>query len=77
MERIEGQIGDQTMLAKQVLSWIIYARRPLSTSELRYAIAVDVGEFKLDEENLPEIADTVYCNQNLHEVNVCRYHPSI
>jgi hypothetical protein len=59
MERIEGQIGDQTMLAKQVLSWIIYARRPLTTSELRHALAVEIGEFKLDEENLPEIDDMV------------------
>jgi Ankyrin repeats (3 copies) len=59
MERIEGQITDSQELAKQVLSWITCARRPLTTSELRHALAVEVGESKLDEENLPEIEDVL------------------
>jgi hypothetical protein len=59
MERIEGQIKNSRELAKQVLSWITCAKRPLTTSELRHALAVEVGEFKLDEENLPEIEDVL------------------
>jgi hypothetical protein len=34
MKRIEGQVADQEELAKQVLSWITCAKRPLTTSEL-------------------------------------------
>ncbi len=59
MERIGGQVKDQEELAKQVLSWITYAKRPLTTSELQHALAVEVGEFALDEENLPQIEDMV------------------
>ncbi|OCK78779.1 purine and uridine phosphorylase, partial [Lepidopterella palustris CBS 459.81] len=59
MERIEGQIGDKTVLAKQVLSWITCAKRPLATLELRHALAVELGASELDEENLPEIEDMV------------------
>jgi ankyrin repeat protein len=59
MQRIEGQITDCQELAKQVLAWITCAKRPLTTSELRHALAVEVGECELDEENLPEIEDIV------------------
>lgn len=59
MERIEGQVTDQKDLAKQVLSWITYARRPLTTIELQHALAVEAGEAHLDEENLPQIEDMV------------------
>jgi ankyrin repeat protein len=59
MDRIEGQLKDQEELAKQALSWITCARRPLTTLELQHALAVEVAEFKLDEDNLPEIEDIV------------------
>ncbi|KAI9782389.1 MAG: hypothetical protein M1839_005262 [Geoglossum umbratile] len=59
MERIEGQMGDQTMLAKQVLAWITCAKRALTTSELRHALGVEIGTSRFDEENLPELEDTV------------------
>jgi hypothetical protein len=59
MARIEYQEEEIRVLAKQVLSWITCARRPLTTLELRYALAVEVGEPGLDEENLPEIEDMV------------------
>src|ERR1700722_14607775 len=59
MERIEGQIADSQELAKQVLSWIACAQRPLTTSELRHALAVEIGESELDEDNLPEVEDMV------------------
>lgn len=45
--------------AKQILSWITHAKTPLTTMELRHALAVEIGESKLDKENLPEIEDIV------------------
>jgi hypothetical protein len=59
MNRIEGQVTDQEELAKQVLSWITCAKRPLTTTELQHALAVEFGEPELDEENLPQIEDMV------------------
>jgi hypothetical protein len=59
MERVDGQITNSRDLAKQVLSWITCARRPLTTSELRHALGVEIGESKLDEENLPEVEDMI------------------
>jgi hypothetical protein len=38
MDRLERQPSRE--LAKRVLSWITYARRPLSVEELQYALAV-------------------------------------
>ena len=59
MERIEDQVADSQELARQVLSWIVCAKRPLTTLELQHALAVEIGEPELDEENLPEIEDMV------------------
>jgi ankyrin repeat protein len=59
MTRIEGQVADQEELAKQVLSWITCAKRPLTILELRHALAVEVGESKLDDSNLPDIDDLI------------------
>ncbi|KAH6714552.1 nucleoside phosphorylase [Leptodontidium sp. MPI-SDFR-AT-0119] len=59
MKRIACHDLDSEELAKQVLSWITCSKRPLTTSELQYALAVEVGEAKLDEENLPQIEDIV------------------
>ena len=59
MERIDGQVRNSRDLAKQVLSWITYTKRLLTTSELRHALAVELDTSALDEENLPEIEDMV------------------
>jgi Ankyrin repeats (3 copies)/Ankyrin repeat len=59
MERINGQKPGLKELATRVLFWITCAKRPLTTSELQHALAVEVGEPKLDEENLPQIEDVV------------------
>src|SRR5277367_1223034 len=59
MERINEQKPGFKDLAKRVLFWITCAKRPLTTSELQHALAVEVGEPKLDEENLPQIEDVV------------------
>jgi ankyrin repeat protein len=59
MDRIKGQIQNYRELAHQTLSWITCAKRPLTTLELQHALAVEVGESELDEENLPEIENIV------------------
>ncbi|KGO63346.1 hypothetical protein PEX1_050930 [Penicillium expansum] len=57
MGRIRGQLGEQTDLAMQTLSWLACARRPLTSLELQHALAIEEGESSLDEENLPEVED--------------------
>jgi hypothetical protein len=50
MKRIEGQpVGDRE-IAERVLSWITYARRPLSLEELQHAVAIssEMTEMDLD-----------------------------
>ncbi|KAJ9133458.1 Ankyrin repeat domain-containing protein 50 [Pleurostoma richardsiae] len=70
MERIEGQLEEQTQLAKQVLSWITFATRPLTTLELQHALAVEVGKSEIDEENLPDIGEMVSVCAGLVTVDV-------
>ncbi len=55
MERINGQSAGFRELAMKVLSWITCAKRPLTVEELQHALAVEIGEPELDEENLPEV----------------------
>jgi ankyrin repeat protein len=59
MERIDMQQEGLQRLAKNVLSWITCAKRPLTTLELRHALAVRLGDLKLDEQNIPRIEDMV------------------
>lgn len=59
MERIEVQKTGLRDLAKQVLSWITCAKRPLTTLELRHALAVEIAQSGLDIENLPEVEDMI------------------
>ncbi|KAI1852914.1 hypothetical protein JX265_012942 [Neoarthrinium moseri] len=59
LERICGQGRDREELALQVLMWISCAKRPLTTTELRHALAVEVGEPEFSEDNIPDLEDTV------------------
>ena len=59
MERIKGQIPGSAVLAMRVLWWISFSARPLTTLELQHALAVEIGESAIDEENLPEIEDMI------------------
>lgn len=53
--RIEKQgVGFQA-LARRILSWVIYARRHLSATELQLALAIEPGKSKLDEKFIPDI----------------------
>ncbi|RYO96852.1 hypothetical protein DL765_011425 [Monosporascus sp. GIB2] len=55
MKRINGQQSGPRKLAKQILLWITCAKRPLTTSELQHALAVELGKPELHEENFPSI----------------------
>src|SRR3984957_8890630 len=52
MERVERQDDGRKQLARRVLSWIIYAVRPLSVKELQHALAVMPDTTKLDPEDI-------------------------
>ena len=59
MERINEQIPGHRELAKQVLSWIACAKRPLSTAELQHALSVELGDSTLRVDGLLQIDDMV------------------
>ena len=69
MERINSQVKEKEGLAKQVLSWITCAKRPLTTTELQHALRVEVGGSKLDEENFSQIKDIVSIYASLVTIN--------
>jgi hypothetical protein len=54
MERIEMQCEDDRKLAERVLSWIVYAFRPLSLQELRYALATMPGMTEVEDDDLDD-----------------------
>ncbi|KAM4054568.1 ankyrin repeats (3 copies) domain-containing protein [Hirsutella rhossiliensis] len=59
MKRIQGQVEDQKVLAMDVLSWITYALRPLTTSQLQHALATEVGHQDLIRGNISDVEDLV------------------
>lgn len=52
MDRIRGQEKGFRELAERVLLWIICAMRPLETSELQHALAVEIGDTELDMDGI-------------------------
>ncbi|KAL8952473.1 MAG: hypothetical protein Q9222_001614 [Ikaeria aurantiellina] len=52
LERIKQQNPDHRKLAWRLLSWIAHAVRPLTTQELRHALAVRQGDETIDIERL-------------------------
>jgi ankyrin repeat protein len=59
VERIEAQDKGLQELAKRTLSWVILAKRPLRTSELQHALAIEIGEPEIDLENLTEVEEII------------------
>ena len=57
MERIDSQTEGIRELAMQVLSWITFAMRPLTTSELQHALAVEFRESTFDSDNITSRED--------------------
>ncbi|KAJ7144594.1 ankyrin repeat-containing domain protein [Mycena epipterygia] len=58
VDRINRQPDEHKKIAWLTLSWITNAKRPLHSSELREALAVEPGAKKLDPENLLDM-DTI------------------
>lgn len=54
MARITGQNKYHRELAKRVLSWITYTRRPLSLKELQHALAVSPEMTAMDPEAIDD-----------------------
>ena len=54
MERINSQYPDQATLARKVLCWLFYAYQPLTMLEVQHAVAVEIGDQSLDDDNIPE-----------------------
>jgi hypothetical protein len=52
MERIYNQDEEDVQLAKKLLSWVSYSRRPLTVRELQHALAVELDDKATDEEAL-------------------------
>ncbi|KAH7061025.1 ankyrin repeat domain-containing protein [Paraphoma chrysanthemicola] len=59
LQRIEGQLSGDLERAKKLLSWITYAKRPLTTAEICCALAVEPEGAELDPENVPDVEDLV------------------
>jgi tetrahydromethanopterin S-methyltransferase subunit G len=54
MKRIARQTGRDRILAEQVLSWVSYAVRPLSLTELQHALAISPDMTAMDPEAITD-----------------------
>ncbi|KAF3085253.1 hypothetical protein TWF103_002183 [Orbilia oligospora] len=59
VKRIKSQLPGFRELGERVLLWIVFARRPLNTEELRHALAVKAGTSSLDTRSLYTAKDIV------------------
>ncbi|CAG9986795.1 unnamed protein product [Clonostachys byssicola] len=59
LDRIKAQKTGFRQLGERTLLWITCAKRPLTVSELRHALAVESQTNKLDYDNIPETEDMV------------------
>ncbi|KAI1753132.1 hypothetical protein F4782DRAFT_539851 [Xylaria castorea] len=57
MTQIEGKLQNLAKRAKQVLSWLVCAKRPLTKLELQHALAVEINELQIDRDNIRQVAD--------------------
>ena len=80
IQRIEAQPSDHRILAERVISWITYARRPLSLKELQHGLAVESGTSRFDEDNITKsdemtsgCASLVTCSEKSDAVGLVHY----
>ncbi|KAF2462799.1 uncharacterized protein BDR25DRAFT_247717, partial [Lindgomyces ingoldianus] len=59
IQRIEGQLSGGFELAKKIISWTTYAKRPITTDEISCTIAVEPEKAELDQENKHDVEDLV------------------
>ncbi|KAK4078600.1 uncharacterized protein Triagg1_2931 [Trichoderma aggressivum f. europaeum] len=57
IERINKQSPHMKSFAMKVLLWVTFAKRALTTSELRHALATERGMKTLDDEDLSDLGD--------------------
>jgi hypothetical protein len=62
MERIEKEGEEKRSMAKTILSWVVFARRPLSVKEIKHALAVRAKDETLNHGRMPLTEDiTAFC----------------
>jgi ankyrin repeat protein len=67
LSRIESRGPRHEGLAKKALSWTVYSKRPLETTELQHALAIGTKESAFDHGNLVTIEDLIsLCAGLLH-----------
>lgn len=59
IKRIDGLRDKRGKSARKALSWITYAERTLTVGELCHALAVDIDDKDLNEDNIPDMKDIV------------------
>jgi hypothetical protein len=59
IERIDGQLAEDRSLARRTISWVSYAQRPLTTQELCHALAIELGDKDLNEDNILDVEDVI------------------
>lgn len=59
LERIDGQLAQDRLLARRALSWISYAQKLLTTTELCHALAIEPGDKALNVDNIYDVEDVV------------------
>jgi ankyrin repeat protein len=59
IKRMKAQLPGDRALARRVLSWIIHTQRPLTTIELLHALAVSIGDTRLNRNKLLDIDDVI------------------
>ena len=59
IKRIDGQLAEDRSLARRTLSWITYAQRLLTTTELCHALAIEPDDKTLNNDNVYEVDDIV------------------
>ncbi|PVH96166.1 hypothetical protein DM02DRAFT_465952, partial [Periconia macrospinosa] len=54
MRRIRSQSQEDIDLAERLLSWIVYAKRPLTVIEVQHALTVEKDDNHFDQEGIPD-----------------------
>ncbi|KAJ6541683.1 hypothetical protein B0H19DRAFT_1268649 [Mycena capillaripes] len=80
MKRIKGQPEEDVKIAHSVLTWVVHAKRPLTISELRVALAIEPGAEQFDGDNVLDIevilsvcAGLVVVDEQLSVVRLVHY----
>lgn len=59
MVRICSQLPDQKELVLRTLSWLTDAKRPVQPNSLLNVLAIEDGDTRFDEENVPDVHDVL------------------